>query len=263
MIIKNLYLLQKLFYHHEYRLPNFLSAIRRSHFLQYPVAGLCVVHLPCGLPNKDPCTQDRCQGQFRKGTLSNLKRTDHPWPCHREKKFQRAYNPAGIIFCERNGDETGGIAITDNDRTHLNALAFDYQNADTVGIFAQEIKVGNYFREGLVINDKDLSGRHGQNINRINPDHRKRERIAGDQGSPGKASIILKLDSLGNPSIEKLDSTGIAIWRNSRDALTSCSVTGALSKVAGRSVGNSMRQPKPEARLITKNIPPPFGTSFR
>ena len=98
--------------------------------------------------------------------------------------------------------------MTDNDRTNLNALAFDYQNAGAVGIFAQEIKVGNYFREGLVINDKDFSGRPGQNINRINPDHRKRERIAGDQGSPGKASIILKLDSLGNPSIEKLDSTG-------------------------------------------------------
>ena len=41
-------------------------------------------------------------------------------------KSGRAY------FYDKNGDERGGIAITNNETTNLNALALDYQNADTV-----------------------------------------------------------------------------------------------------------------------------------
>lgn len=74
----------------------------------------------------------------------------------------------------------------------------------------------------------------------------------------GRQRIILKVDSLGSPSIEKLDSTGNAISRNSQDELTYRSVPGALS-----SGGPSMRQPKPEVRRNTKKSPFPSLTSCR
>src|SRR5690606_7134576 len=88
-----------------------------------------------------------------------------PPPIIDGKTYKRAYAPAGLIFYDKNGDERGGLAITDNDETNLNALAFDYQNADAIGILAQDNKHDNYFRAGLVINDKDLSGKPGHNIN--------------------------------------------------------------------------------------------------
>ncbi len=137
-----------------------------------------------------------------------------PDPIIGGKKFQRAYKPAGLIFYDRNGDERGGIAITDNDRTNLNALAFDYQNADAVGILAQDDKDGNYFRAGLLINDKDLSGRPGSNINRINLITENGNAALVIKDPSGRPRIILKVDSLGNPSIEKLDSLGYSLGKN-------------------------------------------------
>ncbi|NGM67398.1 hypothetical protein, partial [Sphingobacterium sp. SGR-19] len=91
-----------------------------------------------------------------------------PPPIINGKAFQRAVNPAGLIFYDKTGDERGGIAITDNETTNFNALALDYQNADAVGVLAQDNKEDNYFKAGLIINDKDLSGKPGHNINRIN-----------------------------------------------------------------------------------------------
>ncbi len=91
-----------------------------------------------------------------------------PDPIVGGKTFQRAYKPAGLIFYDKNGDERGGLAITDNEETNLNALSFDYQNADAIGILAQDNKHDNYFRAGLFITDKDLSGKPGYNIDRIN-----------------------------------------------------------------------------------------------
>lgn len=98
--------------------------------------------------------------------ISNV---DHiPPPIINGKTYQRAVTPAGLIFYDKNGDERGGLAITDTEDTNFNALSFDYQNADAIGMYAQDNKKDKYFKAGLTINDKDLSGKPGHNINRIN-----------------------------------------------------------------------------------------------
>jgi len=136
-----------------------------------------------------------------------------PPPIIDGKTYKRAYAPAGLIFYDKNGDERGGLAITDNDETNLNALAFDYQNADAIGILAQDNKHDNYFRAGLVINDKDLSGKPGHNINRINliTENGNASLVMKDHNEVPR--IILKVDSLGNPSIEMLDENGNLKWQ--------------------------------------------------
>ncbi len=140
--------------------------------------------------------------------------TDHiPQPIIAGKKYKRAYAPAGLIFYDKNGDERGGLAITDNEETNLNALAFDYQNADAIGILAQDNKHDNYFRAGLLINDKDLSGKPGHNINRINllTENGNAALVMKDNNEIPR--IILKVDSLGNPSIEMFDKNGKLNWK--------------------------------------------------
>ncbi len=140
--------------------------------------------------------------------------TDHiPQPIIAGKTYKRAYAPAGLIFYDKNGDERGGLAITDNGETNLNALSFDYQNADAIGILAQDNKHDNYFRAGLVINDKDLSGRPGHNINRINllTENGNASLVMKDNNEIPR--IILKVDSLGNPSIEMFDKNGKLNWK--------------------------------------------------
>lgn len=140
--------------------------------------------------------------------------TDHiPQPIIAGKTYKRAYAPAGLIFYDRNGDERGGLAITDNEETNLNALAFDYQNADAIGILAQDNKHDNYFRAGLLINDKDLSGKPGHNINRINllTENGNAALVMKDNNEIPR--IILKVDSLGNPSIEMFDKNGKLNWK--------------------------------------------------
>lgn len=47
--------------------------------------------------------------------------TDHiPEPIVDGKTYKRAYAPAGLIFYDKNGDERGGLAISDNGETNLN-----------------------------------------------------------------------------------------------------------------------------------------------
>jgi hypothetical protein len=136
-----------------------------------------------------------------------------PQPIIAGKIYKRAYAPAGLIFYDKNGDERGGIAITDNEETNLNALSFDYQNADAIGILAQDNKHDNYFRAGLLINDKDLSGKPGHNINRINllTENGNAALVIKDNNEIPR--IILKVDSLGNPSIEMFDKNGNLNWK--------------------------------------------------
>ncbi len=187
----------------------FLTALILSNI----VLMACVVYF--FLNNKQSLTAERIDIKDRSGNNRVvIANTDNiPQPIIKGKTYKRAYAPAGMIFYDKNGDERGGLAITDNEETNLNALAFDYQNADAIGILAQDNKHDNYFRAGLLINDKDLSGKPGHNINRINllTENGNASLVMKDNNEIPR--IILKVDSLGNPSIEMLDDKGKVKWK--------------------------------------------------
>ncbi|MGE8241994.1 hypothetical protein [Sphingobacterium sp. GVS05A] len=167
------------------------------------------------LNNERSLTAERIDIKDRSGkNRVVIANTDNiPQPIIKGKTYKRAYSPAGLIFFDKNGDERGGLAITDNEETNLNALAFDYQNADAIGILAQDNKHDNYFRAGLLINDKDLSGKPGHNINRINllTENGNASLVMKDNNEVPR--IILKVDSLGKPSIEMFDNNGKVKWK--------------------------------------------------
>lgn len=65
----------------------------------------------------------------------------------------------------------------------------------------------------MIINDKDLSGKPGHNVNRINlvTENGNASLVMKDANEIPR--IILKVDSLGNPSIEMFDKNGNLNWK--------------------------------------------------
>lgn len=124
------------------------------------------------------------------------------------KKYKRALNPAGIIFYNEKGDECGGIALSKNPKTSTYALALDYNNADAIGLLSQQSNNDNTYRSGLIINDKDTSGKIGSNINRINLMSNNGNSSLVINGPDEKPRIIISVDSIGNPLFKMLNGEG-------------------------------------------------------
>ncbi len=124
------------------------------------------------------------------------------------KKYKRSLNPAGIVFYNEKGDECGGIAISKNPDTKTYALAFDYDNADAIGLLTQQNTETNGYRSGLLINDKDTSGEIGSNISRISLMTESGNSSLVLNGPDEKPRIILSVDSLGMPVFRMLNDQG-------------------------------------------------------
>lgn len=140
--------------------------------------------------------------------LSNQERMEPPIIAG--KKYKRALSPAGIIFYNEKGDEAGGIALSKNPETNIYALALDYDNADAIGLLTQQNNDDSY-RSGLIINDKDLSGKVGSNINRINLMSDNGNSSLVINGPDEKPRIIISVDSLGNPLFKIMNKDGEVI----------------------------------------------------
>lgn len=140
--------------------------------------------------------------------LSNQERMEPPIIAG--KKYKRALSPAGIIFYNEKGDEAGGIALSKNPETNIYALALDYDNADAIGLLTQQNNDDSY-RSGLIINDKDLSGKVGSNINRINLMSNNGNSSLVINGPDEKPRIIISVDSLGNPLFKIMNKDGEVI----------------------------------------------------
>ncbi|KKO89249.1 hypothetical protein AAW12_24405 [Sphingobacterium sp. Ag1] len=50
--------------------------------------------------------------------------------------------------CAHHKDKRGGIALSKHEDMILNAIAFDYQDAGPIGMYAQDKLIDNYFRSG-------------------------------------------------------------------------------------------------------------------
>ncbi|MFD1770332.1 hypothetical protein [Sphingobacterium suaedae] len=60
--------------------------------------------------------------------------------------------PAGLIFYDHKGNEVGKLARSEANGTGLQALAFDYANADPIGRLVQDDRRGGKnFRAGILI----------------------------------------------------------------------------------------------------------------
>lgn len=133
-----------------------------------------------------------------------------PPPILGGKTFKRAVSPAGLIFYNDQGNEVGGIAISEKGKTGTRAIAFDYSNTDAIGLLAWEDVESQNYRSGLIINDISKTG-PGGGENRISL-----ENVNGDarlilKDADGNPRIHLSVDSVGRTKFEVLDKEGSPI----------------------------------------------------
>lgn len=148
--------------------------------------------------------------------ISNQQRI--PNPIIGGQEYKRRIAPAGIIFYDEKGDEVGGIAMSTLDSTGLRALSFDYANADAIGLLAQEDMDGDNFKAGIMIMDKDLSGKLGSNISRLKLTTENGVSGLVINGPDEKPRIIISVDGQGHPLFKMMDGDGHVIQNfNSSD----------------------------------------------
>ncbi|WP_160715294.1 hypothetical protein [Chitinophaga solisilvae] len=136
-----------------------------------------------------------------------------PPPVIGGKTYKRAVAPAGLVFYDEKGNECGGIALSANEKLGMRALAFDYSNADAIGLFSREDKDGSNYEAALVINDRGPLDKIGNNQNRIILHTANGKAGLTFNGPDGRARLRIGVDSTGNPVFETLDAKGVVTKR--------------------------------------------------
>lgn len=140
-----------------------------------------------------------------------------PAPIVGGKVVERAVKPAGLVFFNAKGDEVGGLALTDVGSGRLSALAFDYANADAVGVITSINPTGKDAVAGLVINSRpdeslDIAQASKASNRRIELVNRNElaELVMND--SQGRPRVRLAVDREDHPSLEMLEESGKAVY---------------------------------------------------
>lgn len=147
--------------------------------------------------------------------LANAERL--PPPILKGKSFKRAVNPAGIIFFDAEGDEVGGLALTDLNPGRVSALAFDYANADAMALVTHISQDGKDATAGLVINgrpdeslDPGSAARVGVRRIELKNHNEVAELVLMD--TKGRPRMRLYVDKNDQPAIEMLDEKGASVY---------------------------------------------------
>lgn len=132
-----------------------------------------------------------------------------PPPILNGQTFKRAVNPGGIIFYDEQGNECGGIALSQNDEVGLSAIVLDYNSMDAIGLMVQEDHEpeGEYLA-GLMINDRASPGKVGDGKNRVRLENANGVARLVFKDSDGTDRLILGVDNLGEAFFDLLDEDG-------------------------------------------------------
>ncbi|MGY0613108.1 MULTISPECIES: hypothetical protein [unclassified Luteimonas] len=153
--------------------------------------------------------------------ISNAER--FPLPKLGGKEYPRAVQPAGIVLYDANGNEVGGVAITDAKMGKVSALAFDYPNYDAMGMITRVSPDGKEAVAGIHINSRppaDLDVIEASKVvERRIAIHNKNEDAEILLADPqGRTRIQLRVDHDGHASIEVLDEEGKVTFSTSGGA---------------------------------------------
>lgn len=132
-------------------------------------------------------------------------------------EYQRAISPAGLVFYDANGMESGGLGITDGEMGRMGALVFDYAKSDAIGLIARMTPDGNAIA-GLQINSRPdpelgLIDAHKAAKRRVavHNENENAEILLAD--AEGRTRIRLRVEENGNAVIEVLDESGNPTFR--------------------------------------------------
>jgi hypothetical protein len=144
----------------------------------------------------------------RRLVLSNKRRA--PLPIVEGKEGPRSIAPAGLVFYDESGSETGGIGTFRRKDTNGDVFAFDYARSEAIGLVKRQGADGKY-EAWLVVNDP--SDRASEGITRVAIGTENRASSIELDDSHGRPRIRLAVDAADRASIAILDEQGRVISR--------------------------------------------------
>jgi hypothetical protein len=141
----------------------------------------------------------------------------------RGKTYQRSiHNSAGIVFYKANGEEAGGLALSEIHHKYQTALIFDYDYQPTDGIWMSRLESfdGKHWKAGFSIHDRrpyhpgNIKSSQGiERISLADQNHNAQLVISDPKGRP---RIRIGVDKNGKPRIQILNADGKVIYRASQ-----------------------------------------------
>jgi hypothetical protein len=147
--------------------------------------------------------------------LSNPER--FPNPVIDGKEYPRSIAPAGIVFYDGKGSETGGLAIVSVPGVGEQAmLVLDYANSEAIGFGKFETEDNQSYQAGIEILDRvplraniEEVGSVGTSRISITNENRSAEVVLKD--TRGRPRIRIYVDEKDEPRIEVLDANGAVL----------------------------------------------------
>lgn len=129
------------------------------------------------------------------------------------KTYQRAINPAGMVFYDSTGNEVGGLALSESGAGKLSALVYDYPNSDAVAMLTRVSPDGKDATAGVVVNSRPdgtldplEAGKVARQRIALQNRNETAELVLADP--EGRPRLRLQVGPDGEPRIEMLDTEG-------------------------------------------------------
>lgn len=79
-----------------------------------------------------------------------------PNPVIDGKEVERSIKPAGLVFYDEDGNETGGLATASMKGTKADLMIFDYKNSEAIGFNKFENDKGDFSASFVILDRLDL-----------------------------------------------------------------------------------------------------------
>jgi len=153
----------------------------------------------------------------RRLVLSNRER--FPDPVLDGDTLERSIDPAGLVFYDRDGDETGGLGVVDIEgRARRSLFILDYRNSEAIGYSAGENLETDAYSAGIAIADRvpldaDIREVGSAGTRRIQIQNRNGDARIVLNDAEGNPRIRLFVEADGEAGIELLNAEGEVVGR--------------------------------------------------
>lgn len=178
-----------------------------------------------GSAQSEEITVQRINVVDQSGVVRFVISSDLPDPVVRSERLERAIVPAGIIWHDEDGNESGGLALAQvpawkdgapDGRVRMITFDFTHQITDAVRVGTYESSDGNVWRGGLTVYDRRpyTPGpiESSQGVERIFLGTRNEDAGLVIHDPEGRERIRIGVDSGGTAQFEMLDVDGDVIY---------------------------------------------------
>lgn len=134
-----------------------------------------------------------------------------PPPILDGKEYKRAVEAGGIVLYNNEGNERGGIAVSDDDKRAMNAMVLDYNTADAIGMSSMEDNMSKDYAAMISVNDPNKDRKVGHAIQRLTLGTNNGNAGLTINTPAGKPRLIIQVDSLNQISFYALDDDGMTV----------------------------------------------------